>query len=491
MADTPMLRDALLAVADHDSHRLAFATAEQQLSFGELADRAASRAAALHDAGVSARDRVAVAMTAGIGFVEVFWGLQLLGAVPCAFNPNVPAQTLTARIARIEPTLVVTDQTAAGMARGARGVPDPELDPDDLAFLQLTSGTSGAPRASMIRQRNIMACLRQTEGIGYMEPSDVLVGWVPPWHDLGLVRFVIEPVWRRLPCHLVRPAVRTIGEWLTTISEVRGTWTAGPDFAYRLAARMVDPATVDLSSLRVALSGGEPVRASSIDAFERRFCTPGVIRPGYGLGEATLGVSATLPHQDVQVDARGNVGCGQPLPGVNVRAGRSLDEPAEILVRGDAVFGGYYDAPEETDRILRDGWLHTGDTGYLDAEGRLYVLGRRRGMIKRGGALIAPRELEEAAQRVDGVRIAAAAAIQPNGHEHGRERRETIVIAVEVDTSTSEPEHTIAAAVSREVEAALGFAPGQVRIVPPRTIPRTENGKLRHQRLAELLATSQ
>ncbi len=489
MADSLLLRDALLAVANHDSGRLAFATAEQQVSFGELADRAASRAAALHDEGVSARNRVAVAIGAGIPFVEVFWALQLLGAVPCAFNPNVPARTLAARIARVAPTLVVTDQTAAAMSRGAGRVPDPELEPDDLAFLQLTSGTSGAPRASMIRQRNIMACLHQTEGLGYMESSDVLVGWVPPWHDLGLVRFVIEPVCRRLPCHIVRPAVRTIGEWLATISDVRGTWTAGPDFAYRLAARMVDPATVDLSSLRVALSGGEPVRASSIDEFERRFSTPGLIRPGYGLGEATLGVSATLPHQAVKVDARGNVACGQPLPGVEVRAGDSLHDPGEILVRGEAVFAGYYDAPTDTARILRDGWLHTGDTGYLDSEGRLFVLGRRRGMIKRGGALIAPRELEEVAQRVEGVRIAAAASVEQR--EQQRERGETIVIAVEVESSTSRPEDAIAGAVSREVEAALGFAPGDVRIVPPRTIPRTENGKLRHERLAELLATSE
>jgi fatty-acyl-CoA synthase len=385
----------------------------------------------------------------------------------------------------VAPTLVVTDRTAAATSRGARPVPEPELNPDDLAFLQLTSGTSGAPRASMIRQRNIAACLHQTEGLGYMAPDDVLVGWVPPWHDLGLVRFVIEPVCRRLPCHIVPPAVRTIGQWLATISKVGGTWTAGPDFAYRLAARMVDPGAVDLSSLRVALSGGEPVRASSIDQFEDRFSTPGIIRPGYGLGEATLGVSATLPHQEVHVDARGNVACGQPLPGVEVRAGGSLDDPAEILVRGQAVFAGYYDAPEETGRILRDGWLHTGDTGYLDAENRLFVLGRRRGMIKRGGALIAPRELEEVSQRVDGVRIAAAAQ-RPDRGGH-----ETIVMAVEVEPSANRPGEDIAGAVSREIEAAVGFAPGRVTIVPPRTIPRTENGKLRHEQLAALLAATE
>src|SRR5438874_1959667 len=117
IADTTVLRDALLAVADHDSGRLAFASADEQLSFGELADHAASRAAALHDMGVGARDRVALAMSAGIPFVEVFWALQLLGAVPCAFNPHVPAATLAGRVARVAPTLVVTDRTAAATSR--------------------------------------------------------------------------------------------------------------------------------------------------------------------------------------------------------------------------------------------------------------------------------------------------------------------------------------------------------------------------------------
>jgi fatty-acyl-CoA synthase len=480
-----VLRDALLAGADQDASRLAFAHGDARVSLGELTERAASRAAALHGMGVRPCDRVAMKMAAGIPFVEVFWALQLLGAVPCAFNPHAPATTLTQRIARINPALVITDAIAAEMAHCHTTVPDPELAPDDLAFLQLTSGTSGEPRASMIRHRNIAACLRQTEGIGYMTAGDVLVAWVPPWHDLGLVRFVIEPVWRRLPCHIVAPAVRTIGRWLTTISEAGGTWTAGPDFAYRLAARMVDPATVNLSTLRVALSGGEPVRASSIEQFEQRFATPGVIRPGYGLGEATLGVATTLPGEAVRQDARGNVSCGRPLPGVEVRAGDSLDAPAEIRVRGEAVFAGYLDAPEDTARALRDGWLHTGDSGYLDEQNRLFVLGRRSGMIKRAGALIAPRELEEAAQRVDGVRIAAAAVVPGPGLDDG----ETIVVAVEIDRAAVHSEQEIAAAVSREIEAALGFAPGRVAIVAPRTIPRTENGKVRHDALAESLRT--
>ena len=477
-----VLRDVLLDGAAADPERVVYVTGEQAVGLGELAERASSRARELQSLGATAGDRVGVVLGAGMTFIETFWALQLLGAAPCAFNPQVPATTLAQRIEGIRPALVVRADGATATSFAADETRT-EVDPGELAFLQLTSGTSGAPRASMITNGNVMAYLRQSQRLGNIVSDDVLVSWVPPWHDLGLVRFIIEPVYRRLRCHIVPPAVRTIGEWLTTISEVGGTISAAPDFAYRLACRWVDPATVDLSSLRVCVNGGEPVRLSTIEEFERRFSLKGVVAPSYGLGEATLGVTATGPGEELAVDARGNVACGRPLPGVEVRAGDSVDDPDEILVRSEAVFAGYFDAPEETAAKLRDGWLHTGDSGYLDPEGRLFVLGRRTGMIKRAGAVIAPRELEEAAARVSGVRATAAAGVRPRD---GR-GTEAIIVAVEADGGDAETESQIASAVSDQVVAAVGFAPDRVVVVPPRSIPLTENGKVRHQRLAELL----
>jgi fatty-acyl-CoA synthase len=470
------------SAADHPG-RPVYVTEGKTITLGDLAERAASRAAGLHARGASAGDRVAIALPAGLHFIETFWALQLLGAVPCAFNPRIPAQTLERRIERIQPALVVTEEGPVPTSYADDDRSDTDAIPDGLAFLQLTSGTSGAPRASMISHRNVMACLRQSERLGHVLNDDVLVSWVPPWHDLGLVRFIIEPVFRGVCCHIVPPAVRTIGEWLATISEVGGTTSAAPDFAYRLASRWVDPAAIDLSTLRVCVNGGEPAHRSSIEEFERRFSLEHVVTPAYGLGEATLGVTTTRPGEELTVDGRGNVACGRPFPGVEVRAGRSVDDPDEILVRGETVFAGYFDAPEETALKLRGGWLHTGDSGYLDADGRLFVLGRRAGMIKRGGALIAPRELEEAALRVDGVRVTAAVAV-PSPRGRGAE---TIVVAVEADRTDGRPEEEIARAVSEQVVAALGFAPDRVLVVAPRTIPRTENGKIRHQRMAELV----
>ncbi|HYG62168.1 MAG TPA: AMP-binding protein, partial [Thermoanaerobaculia bacterium] len=365
-----------------------------------------------------------------------------------------------------------------------RGTPPATAGGPDIAFLQPTSGTSGEARAAIITQRNVMASLRTARELLGIGPDDVLVGWVPPWHDLGLLRFVLGPVYFGAPCHLVTPAIRTLPLWLRTASDVRATIVGAPDFAYRLATRLVDPAGLDLSALRYATNGGEPVRRSTIAAFEERFGVPGVIRPGYGLAEATLGVTGLLPGEPLRVDERGNVSCGRPLPGVEVRVAREegdAGDTGEILVRGPAVFAGYFDAEEATREALRDGWLHTGDMGRLDADGHLYVLGRRRALLKRGGAPLAPRELEEAVEGVPGLRAAAAVGLPPAPGA----ATEEIVLAVEADPA-SEPRR-LAAAVAGAVEAALGFAPDRVMVLAPRTLPRTANGKVRHQVLRDEL----
>jgi fatty-acyl-CoA synthase len=464
--------------------RTAFAAGEGELTFSELAERASARAGWLHALGVRPRDRVAVTMPAGIRFVEVFWGLQMLGACPCVLNPSSAEESLARRIALVRPRLVITDELAADMKLSSPAPPE-QIDPEDLAFLQLTSGTSGEPRASMIMHRNVLSYLptaRTTWQV--LSSSDVTVCWVPPWHDLGLIGFMIRPVYVGAECHIVEPSVRTIPQWLRTISDVGGTYTAAPDFAIRLATRVVDPSSVELASLRFLKSGGEPVRWSTIEAFEQRFGLSGVVLPGYGLGEATLGVSEHIPGEEVVVDEHGTVSCGPPDDAIEVRAGHAIDAPEEILVRGERVFAGYFEAPEETARTLRDGWLHTGDSGYLDAQGRLFVLGRREGMIKRAGTVVSPRELEEPAQQVPGVRVAAATSVSDSGDG------EITVVAVETEAPEDVHEE-IVASVMRRVSEAAGFAPGRVVVLPRRTIPRTENGKVRHGKLREMLEQGQ
>jgi fatty-acyl-CoA synthase len=475
------LREVLVRRAAADPDRLGFAEGDRSITYAQLLERAADRAGRLRRLGVTEGDRVALVMPAGIGFAEVFWAVQLIGAIPCAINPGTPREALERRLALLRPRLVVDHETLADIQPLALPGEPPSTGPEDIAFMQLTSGTTGAPRAAMIHHSNVIAYRNRDGASGHVLRDDVLVGWVPPWHDLGLVHFVIGGVFHAVPCHIVRPAIATIPDWLATISRVRGTLTGGPDFAFRLAARMVDPASVDLTSLRFVVNGGEPVRASTIERFEGRFGLSGVMMPGYGLAEATLGVTTCTPGEPLVVDERGNVSCGTPLDVIEVRVDGDSSGPGEIVARGATVFAGYFDAPEDTAAALRDGWLHTGDAGYMDAEGRLYVLGRERAMIKRAGAVIAPRELEEAAQEADGVTVAAVVGL-PASHDAVTE---TVAVVVEADSSRGRDD--VASEVSRTILSTSGFAPGRIAVVPPRTIPRTANGKIRHGELRALL----
>jgi acyl-CoA synthetase (AMP-forming)/AMP-acid ligase II len=452
-------------------HALAFAFGNDSLTYRELFEDAERIGGLLLGGDIAAGDRVAIRMEAGLDLVRLFYALQRIGAVPCVFDPNLPDATTARRMERIRPRRMFTEVPAAG---AGAPLPPPAEEENALAMLQWTSGTSGEPLAAMVLQRNVMASLQASRELIDPGPQDVLVGWVPPWHDLGLLRFILAPVCFGRPCHLISPAVKTIPKWFATMANVRGTITGAPDFAWRMATRLVAADAVDLRSLRIATNGGEPVRSSTIAAFESRFGLSSVLRPGYGLAEATLGVTSTRTGEPLLVDERGNVSCGKALKNIEVRI-----EDDEILVRGPAVFAGYFEDPEASQRVLRDGWLHTGDSGALDAAGNLYVLGRQRAMIKRGGVTWPPREIEEAAQSVPGVRIAAAVGI-PSANT------ERIVVVVEVE-KVENGAVSIEKLVRDAVLQAIGIAPDRVLVQDPRTIPRTSNGKIRHAVLRDQL----
>jgi acyl-CoA synthetase (AMP-forming)/AMP-acid ligase II len=481
--DPSILRDLLIARASSDPDAPAFDDGRRRVTYGELAEAAAGKAALLASLGVRPGDRVALVMSAGVSWAEAFWGAQLMGVATAAFNPRLPASTLERQTARIRPRLVLTDDSLDG-ALAAELPPEPPIGPDDLAFLQPTSGTSGEPRAAMLLHRNVLAYLR-ADNYEWAHRGDVFVAWVPPWHDMGLVRFMIGGVAHCVECHIVQPAVSTIPLFLETIGRVGGTLIAAPDFAYRLAPKMVKRSAVDITSLRSAGNGGEPVNSSSVERFEEAFGLSGVVQPGYGLAEATLGVSMHPAGEPLIVDEHGHVSNGPLRDGIEARIDGDPDAPGEILLRGDAMFAGYFDAPDDTALALRNGWLYTGDIGYLDDGGRLYVLGRSRAMIKRAGGVVAPRELEEASQSVPGVRLAAAV-----GMPDAAGLTETALLVVEDERAGSEDEPAVAGEVSRAVVAAAGFAPGRVIVLPPRSIPRTPSGKVRHVQLREMLLSA-
>jgi len=469
------------------------------LTFGELYARVLALAHGLVSHGIGAGDPVALALTTSPALVALVYAVQSLRAVPMIVNPSLPAAAIARRVAQVHAKLLVAEalvETLSQPSSDAVMPPRPTRPvPEDLAFLQLTSGTSGDSRAAAISHR-ALAIYLGWEGSGHrlgLTQRDVLVSWLPLHHDLGLVRFLFMPVWYGQHVHLLPPAIASLGLWLQTLTATKATVTSAPDFAYRIAARAVSPVGIDLAHLRLATNGGEPVRATSIAAFEARFSCPGVVSPGYGLAEATLGVSATAPGDALIVDARGHVGCGKVVPGLTLRVVRDgVEVPAgevgELETAGTHLFEGYYDpaSPGRFDRssFTADGWLKTGDTGYIDAHGNVFALGRTRAMVKQAGALIAPREVEEVVDRIAGVRLSAAIGL-PNDITQAEE------LVLVVEARDEPPEDGLAVAIQAVVRAEVGVVPGRILLVPPKTIPLTANGKLRHAVLRQqLLAQS-
>ncbi len=491
-----------------------------ELDHGALATLSRRLAVGLLSRGISHGDRVALTIDAPAGdfapaalTIAAILACYRLGATPAVLNTEVPKVALDRRLATLGPHLRLDTALAKGLLAAAPDHPDSLRDalaattpstPTTPAFLQLTSGTSGEPKAAVITHQNLLASLTASEravGIGPSNPDDILVGWVPLHHDLGLVRFALTPLYAGTRTHLLPPTIASLEAWIRLIAEQSATVTGAPDFAYRLATRIV-PAR-PLPSLRLATNGGEPVRHSTLTHFEARFGCPGAVRPGYGMAEATLGITAVRPGDIVTVDERGAVSCGLPLPHLELRIvpltytpttdteppSVPTGELGQVAVAGPNVFAGYLSPTSSNlDRTTFVGrWHLTGDTGYLAADGRLTVLGRSRVMLKRAGAMLAPRELEEVADRSGaplGVRFTAAVGITGPVSDD-------IALVAEVRPGLDDAAlSNIRQALDASLREALGFSPQRIVLAPPGTIPLTHNGKIRHAALRDLIESS-
>ncbi|MFP5502205.1 MAG: AMP-binding protein, partial [Candidatus Sericytochromatia bacterium] len=306
------------------------------------------------------------------------------------------------------------------------------------------------------------------------------------------------------------------GLWLRLIAETRAEITMAPNFAYHLLARRVDPADLrglDLSCLRIALNGAEPIDPETVRAFNRRFAPlgwrPEAVIGVYGLAEVALGVCVPAPGSGLETDpidpdrlrgegvaappspdgqAREMACAGAPLPGFEVAIldaeGRRLPERQEgaIAVSGPSVMTGYWRSPEATARALVDGWLLTGDLGYM-ADGKLFVTGREKDLIIRGGRNYHPQELERAAETVPGVRGGSALAFGVPDPATGTEK---VIVAFETREAETAP---IARAVASAVLAATGLRPEVAMPLPPGSAPKTTSGKRqRHEARARYMA---
>ena len=412
------------------------------LSFEALLEGAAAWAGRLAEGGTGPGDRVLLVMPTEKAFYEAYWGILLAGGVPVPAYPPV-------RFGRMEEYLqslrgLSTTSGARCLVTSELGLPligtlaeggDPGLTlhlprdvtpgksgpevptaPSDLALLQFTSGSTGNQKGVMLTHANLLANLRAIGAGARLSSEDVAVSWLPLYHDMGLIGLMLGSLYWGIPLIALSPIdfLRRPARWLRAVSDHRATVSAGPNFAYSLAARKVrdvDLSGVDLSSWRVALCGAEPIYPSTIEGFTKRYephgFRPEAFFPAYGLAENTLAVSfhelglpPHLEHVDAQVleadgravppapgrESRAVVSVGLPLGTVDVAIhddhGGSVREGVrgEVVMRGPSVMAGYYRNPEATAQALRGGWLHTGDLGFV-LEGRLYISGRKKDMV--------------------------------------------------------------------------------------------------------------
>ena len=406
-----------------------------------------------------------------------------------------------------EPFLMALDHLAAHdvavctveSLRGARPIEPEDADEADIALRQLTSGSTAIPKAVEISHGNLAAnTVAMSAGVDIDIDRDVVLSWLPLSHDMGMIGFICFPMQLGLEAVVVtsdqflrRPIV-----WAELISRHRATITSGPNFAYSLLARVLeraDPDAIDLSSLRVAINGAEPLDHRDVKNFAAvgaRFgLRPSAPMPSYGLAEATLAVSfgahddppivdtvsrravsgahRAQPVPDDSEDAQHIVCLGFPLTGMDVRITRdaTVQGPREIgaiELRGPAVAGRYLTVDGVVPLARHDGWFDTGDLGYLDEEGRIYVCGRTKDLIVVAGNNLYPDDIERAAATVDGVRKGCVIALRVDAE------REGFAVLAEVHNADEED---VRLRISRDITARVnrhvGHTPCEVRLFPP------------------------
>ncbi|MFO0582554.1 MAG: fatty acyl-AMP ligase [Anaeromyxobacter sp.] len=524
---------ALRAAAPHGSGVTFVGRDEREtaLPWGEVLARAERVAGGLAARGVAPGDRVAIVLRTEPAFLDAFFGAWLAGAVPVPLYPPVRLGRLdeytasTARMLRVSGARLVVSSGALrrvlgeAVARAAPALGDadvadlagpapviPEAAPGDLALVQFSSGSTVDPKPVALTHAALTAQITALQQAVDPSDRDVMVSWLPLYHDMGLVGALLGAVSWPGPLALVAPEhfLARPALWLRAVARHRGTLSPAPSFAFAYCADRVRDADLEglsLASWRFALDGAEPVSGDALRRFAARFAPHGLdpasLVPVYGLSEATLAVTFSRrgrPLEGRRVDAvrlardgvlapgaREIVPVGTPVAGVEVEvrdpAGRGAGEArlGRIFVRGPSLLAGYLGDPDGTSRALADGWLDTGDLGFV-ADGALHVHGRAKDVVIVRGANHAPDEFEAALDGLDGLRPGCAVAL---GHDDGQ--GEGLVVLAERAREARAPDAALADAIRHAVTERTGIAPREVRVLAPGTLPRTSSGKLRRQ----------
>ncbi len=497
------------------------------LSFAELKAAGEDFGRRLASAGFQRGDRGILMLSGQREFIIAFVGMVRAGVIPVPVFPPAMLTRVEAYRERLHsihasclPRHIVADdalfdicveavgEKPVNFAELAAGEPTGQLvdaDGGDPLFLQYTSGSTAAPKGVVVTHDSLMENVRcMTEAVGASGERDRFVSWLPVYHDMGLIGYTLVPLVNEISTWFLPPYefARRPTTWLDCMSRAQGTFSNAPNFAYDLVTRRATEEQLagwDLSAWRVAGVGGEPVRPATMRRFAERFAAAGfdaaALNPSYGLAEGTLGVAFTPVGRGLRtltVDAadfaergvvrpvadgpgaREIVSCGRPLSGWEVRvraaSGELLGESAEgrIELRGGSVAQGYWEAPELTAETFGDGWLRTGDLGFLH-EGELYVTGRTKDLVIHHGRKYHPTDIEWAALGLPGVRPDHVIAFSTPD--------ERLVVVAEHKPALAPPD--LARQIATRVRGSIGVTPDDVVLVKPGTLPKTSSGKLR------------
>lgn len=516
----------------------------EQLTYGQLHQQALRWKQALDSRALAAR-HVLLTFTPGLAFVAAFFGCLYAGKI--AVPTHLPTRRGIERFVHIASlcgtTSILCD--AAAVANLRRNLdqaavrfdilcdgdlPEPAGSPllassADTAFLQFTSGSTASPKGVVITHANILSNQAAIQSRFAHDRFSRVLGWLPMYHDMGLIGIVMQPLFAAIPCWMMAPAhfARDPLSWLAAISRYRITTSGGPDFAYELCSRRAatdQPVELDLSSWKVAFNGAEPVQAATLERFANQFAACGFRRaaflPCYGLAEATLFVTGelqangpptiTADRGELALRSRFRsaaegmelVSCGSPAPGVQlllVDPDTSVPvnpgQQGEIWLAGDVVAQGYFVAGGDDQDTAAFGartadgcgpYLRTGDLG-IRHDGQLYVTGRNSDLIIVRGRNLFPQDIERTAQDTDTAVVVGGVAAFGEAHQG----EAGIGIVIEVRQGAGQDWLACAGAIAQAVSTECGAAVWRVALVRQGLLPRTTSGKVRRSRAKELL----
>ncbi len=524
------------------------------VTYREVLDDARRAATFLRSKGVGPGTPVVIALETGLDFLHLFFGTMLAGGIPVPLAPPVifgdyrlffargeriyarlgdsahwigDAVTHAALLELAEdrrPPVANTWPVEAMRAAWEQLAPIEGEHLHEVALIQFTSGSTSEPRGVILSHQNLLANIEAIRRGILATADDVIVSWLPLYHDMGLIGGLLFPMVANLTLALMSP-IRFIADpmtWLRAMHDHRGTMSPAPNFAYELATRRcrnrdAELAELDLSRWRVALSGAEHVRPETMARFTARFGRRGFRRaaflPVYGLAESSLAVSFSDSQQAARSviisrravlrdgvarrhypssppeDAWRVVSVGQPVWSTELRivnADGTAVLPGfvgQIQVRGPSVTSGYWNDPESTANILADGWLTTGDLGFQlllpgDREPSLFIVDRLKGLIVKRGRNLYAADVEQLVWEVPGVKAGVAAFGALGEGRRGAEEM-LIVIAEVADPTDTDERKRIERDCQESVSSATGMLIDELVQVPRRSLPRTTSGKIR------------